>query len=162
MGGGNMPAGIPGEVHVMIQEPSFASMLRVSVNRTLGAIASATCMAVLVCRVGSEHRMTLMPRAMAMYTISWSCIHWSTQAPEVNVVNTSLAAWAPINSADFPFSLTAVLPKMQPVLVSTTTVMPPPSPTAVSGVSSVMSRRTGTTGLMSCTFGNEWQWFLYR
>ncbi len=65
-GGGNMPAGIPGDVQVITHDPSFASILRDNVNRTPGAIASATIIAVRVCRVGSEQRMMLRPRAIAM------------------------------------------------------------------------------------------------
>lgn len=69
-----MPAGIPGEAHVMTQERSEAFMERVTVNCTPGSSASVTFMALRVWTVGSPQRMTLRPRAMAMRMMSWSCI----------------------------------------------------------------------------------------
>lgn len=69
-----MPAGIPGEAHVTTQERSTVFMDLVTVNCTPGSSISVTFMAVRVCTVGCPHRMTLRPRAIAINTMSWSCI----------------------------------------------------------------------------------------
>jgi hypothetical protein len=65
------------------------------------------------CANGSSatvHGHVYLPEAIAMKTISWSCIHSSTQPPVARASNNDSAAMRPMSSALTPFSTKPATP----------------------------------------------------